>query len=73
LRDNVDVKTGLGFTVQDTGTQYDKYTTAKLGLDWKLNPNMTAGITYQGLWFNSGSAGGDYNDQRVLTSIVLQK
>jgi hypothetical protein len=73
LRENINLSAGAGFTVQDTGTQYDKSTTAKLGLDWKLNPNMTAGITYQGLWFNSGTAGNDYDDQRVLTSIVLQR
>ncbi len=73
IRDNVDVSAGVGYTVQDTGTQFDKTTTAKLGLDWKLNPNMTAGITYQGLWFNSATPNEDYDEQRVLTSIVLQR
>ncbi len=73
LRQNLDAKAGLGFSVQDSGTSIDNSTTAKLGLDWKLNPNMTASVNYQGLWFNSGSAAGDYNDQRVMTSIVLQR
>jgi hypothetical protein len=73
MRDYLDFNAGLGFTLQDTGTQFDKTTTAKLGLDWKLNPNMTAGVTYQGLWFKSGSASGDYNDQRLMTSIVLKR
>ena len=73
LRQNLDAKAGLGFSVQDSGTSIDTSTTAKLGLDWKLNPNMTAGVNYQGLWFKSGSATGDYNDQRVMTSIVLKR
>ncbi len=73
LRQNLDAKAGLGFSVQDSGTSIDHSTTAKLGLDWKLNPNMTAGVNYQGLWFNSGAASGDYNEQRVMTSIVLQR
>lgn len=73
LRQNLDAKAGLGFSVQDSGTSIDSSTTAKLGLDWKLNPNMTASINYQGLWFNSGAATGDYNDQRVMTSIVLKR
>ncbi len=72
LRDNLDAKAGLGFSVQDSGTSIDTSTTAKLGLDWKLNPNMTAGVSYQGLWFSSDAAG-DYNDQRVMTSIVLKR
>ena len=73
LRENLDLKAGLGFTLQDTGTEFDKSNTATLGLDWQMNPNMTAGITYQGLWVNSGASGGDYNDQRVMTSIILKR
>ena len=34
---------------------------------------MTAGVSYQGLWFSSDAAAGDYNDQRVMTSIVLKR
>ena len=73
LRQNLDAKAGLGYSVRDSGTSTDTSTTAKLGLDWKLNPNMTASVNYQGLWFNSGAASGDYNDQRVMTSIVLKR
>ena len=73
LRQNLDAKAGLGFSVQDSGTSIDNSTTAKLGLNWKLNPNMTASVSYQGLWFKSGAASGDYNDQRVMTSVVLKR
>lgn len=73
LRQNLDAKAGLGFSVQNSGISFDNSITAKLGLDWKLNPNMTASLNYQGLWFNSGAASGDYNDQRVMTSIVLKR
>jgi hypothetical protein len=73
LRDNLNLKAGLGFALQEAGGVYDKSTTATLGADWNLNPNMTAGITYQGLWFNSGTPASDYNDQRVMTSIVLKR
>ena len=73
LRENLDAKAGLSFSVQDSGTGIDHSTTAKLGLDWKLNPNITAGVNYQGLWFSSGSTSGDYNDQRVMSSIVLKR
>lgn len=73
LRENIDVLAGLGLTVQNSGTQYDLKTTTNLGVNWKVNPNMTAGLNYSGSWFNSGAANGDYNEQRVMTSIVLKR
>jgi hypothetical protein len=73
LRDNIDVQAGLGFTVQNSGSKYDLTNTANLGFNWQLNPIMTVGLNYQGTWFNAASAGGDYNEQRIMSSIILQR
>lgn len=73
LRENLDAKAGLGLTVQDTGLATTLSTTAKLGLEWQVNPVMSVGIGYQGLWFSSTAPNGNYDDQRVMTSIVLKR
>jgi len=75
LRENINLLAGAGFTLSDIGsaTTVNKNLTA--GFEWKLNPNMTAGVTYQGSWYDDGLAAGtgDYNEQRLMTSIVLRK
>lgn len=73
LRQNVDVLAGLGLTLANTGAGIDATETAKLGFNWTLNPNMVAGVTYTGTWFNSGSGGSNFNDQRIMTSFILRK
>jgi hypothetical protein len=72
LRDNLSVLGGTSLSLQNTGKSVDRTNTATLGLNWQVNPNMSAGVTYEGTWFTAGTGGGDYNDQRVMTNIILQ-
>ncbi len=73
LRDNVDLLAGASVGFENNGATTDLTSTVKLGMDWKVNPNMTAGVTYQGSWFTAGSSTGDYNEQRLMSSIVLKQ
>jgi hypothetical protein len=73
VRDNVDLLAGASLALQKASSNIDITSTAKLGLDWKVNPNMTAGLTYQGTWFAAGSGTGDYNEQRLMSSIILKQ
>ncbi len=73
LRENVDLLVGTSVALQNISNTTDRTTTAKLGLDWKVNPNMTAGITYQGTWFTAGSGTGNYDEQRLMSSIILKQ
>jgi hypothetical protein len=73
LRDNLTAQAGATLALQNTGTGVDVTSGMKLGLDWQLNPNMSAGITYQGTWFNGDAANSDYDEQRLMTSIVLKR
>jgi hypothetical protein len=73
LRDNLSVLAGTSLSVQDTGTGVDHTNIATLGLNWEVNPNMSAGVTYTGTWFADGNGNGDYNDQRVMTRIILKQ
>ena len=75
LRDNVNLLAGMGYSRSDTGTATTDTKTVRAGFEWALNPNMSAAVTYQGTWYDDGLAlgTGDYNEQRVLTSIVLKR
>ena len=75
IRDNVNLLAGVGFTRSDTGTATTMTKTATAGFEWALNPNMSAAVTYLGTWYDDGTAlgTGNYNDQRVSTSLVLKK
>jgi hypothetical protein len=75
MRDNVNLLAGVGFTRSDTGTTTTMTKTATAGFEWALNPNMSAAVTYLGTWYDDGTAlgTGNYNDQRVSTSLVLKK
>ena len=75
MRDNVNLLAGVGFTRSDTGTAITMTKTATAGFEWALNPNMSAAVTYLGTWYDDGTAlgTGNYNEQRVSTSLVLKK
>ena len=75
LRENINLLAGVGYTREDTGTAITSNKTVRAGFEWSLNPNMSAAITYQGTWYDDGLVlgTGDYNEQRVLTSIVLKR
>jgi hypothetical protein len=75
LRENVNLLAGIGLTRSDIGTAITTNKTATAGLEWAFNPNMSAAVIYQGTWFDDGSAGatGNYDEQRLTTSIVFKK
>jgi hypothetical protein len=73
VRENINLRAGTGVSVQDNGLSIDFTNTATLGLDWQVNPNMAAGVTYTGTWLNSGTPGASYDEQRLMTSIILKQ
>ena len=75
LRDNINLLAGIGYTRNDVGTAITNNKTVKAGFEWTLNPNMSVAFTYQGTWYDDGVTlgTGDYDEQRVMTSIVLRR
>jgi hypothetical protein len=73
LRENIDLLAGTTMSFQNNGLTTDLTNTVNLGLNWQVNPNMGAGITYTGTWLSSGTAGASYDEQRLMTSIILKK
>jgi hypothetical protein len=75
LRNNVNLLAGIGYTRSDIGSQTTSNKTVSAGFEWTLNPNMGAAVTYQGTWYDDGTAAGssNYNEQRLMTSIILKR
>jgi hypothetical protein len=73
LRENVNLAGGLGLEVEEGTSGTAKTVSSKLGLEWQLNPNLAWTASYDGTWFEAASSGGNYNDQRVMTGIVLRR
>lgn len=73
LRENVSLAGGLGLEVEEGAGGTAKTISSKLGLEWQLNPNLAWTASYDGTWFEAASSGGNYNDQRVTTGIVLRR
>ena len=75
MRDNINLLAGVGLTRRDIGTATTTLKTATAGIEWTFNPNMSAAMTYQGAWNDDGTLAGtnNYNEQRLMTSIILKK
>jgi hypothetical protein len=72
LRDNVDLTAGIGLTADKTSTGTDWTTNSRLGVSWLVNPYVTWTAGYEGTFFNGATAGSDYQEHRILTSIILK-
>jgi hypothetical protein len=73
LRDNVNLRGGVNTSLTNSVSSFTTTTTASIGADWQLNPNMAVSGTIQSTWFGSTVAGSNYDEQRVMTSLVLRK
>jgi hypothetical protein len=73
LRENVNLLGGLGLEFEKGSGGTDTTISPNLGIEWQLNPNLAWTAGYDGTWFGATSSGGNYNDQRVMTGIVLRQ
>ena len=73
LRDNLDVTGGLALSISDSEAGTSILTTATMGLAWDVNPYLTLAAGYQGTWVDGVTSAGDYNEQQVLTRIILKR
>jgi hypothetical protein len=73
LRENVNLLGGLGLEFEKVSSGTDTTISPNLGIEWQLNPNLAWTAGYDGTWFEAASSGGNYNDQRVTTGIVLRQ
>jgi hypothetical protein len=73
LRENVQAFAGLSAEITDA-TDTDFTFGTRAGVNWTFNPYLVWQATYEGTWFKSGASSNEnYNDQRLLTSIILRR
>lgn len=70
LRENLDARFSLGADIEDgeDGTDYTFATGA--GLEYKFNPMFSAAADYSGTFFRGSAAGDDWDDHRVIASLI---
>ncbi len=73
LRENVTMLAGAGLELTRESGQTDKTYTSNLGIDWQLNQALSWTASYDGTWFEPATSGDDYNEQRLMTGIVLRR
>ena len=73
LRDNVTLLGGAGLELDKVSGGTDRTIASKLGVEWQLNPNLAWTAGYDGTWFRSATSGGNYDEQRLSTGIVLRR
>ena len=73
LRENVTLLGGFGLEFEKFSGGTDTTLSPNLGIEWQLNPNLAWTAGYDGTWFEAAASGGNYNEQRLMTGIVLRR
>jgi hypothetical protein len=72
-RDNLDLIAGSTLSASKSNSGTDYTYDARAGLEWKLNPFVSWSAFYEGSWFDSAAAASDYDEQRLIASIILKR
>ncbi len=73
IRENLDVIGATTFSASKNNSGTDETYGARAGLEWKFNPLVSWSVFYDGTWFDGDTAASDYNEQRLITSIILKR
>jgi hypothetical protein len=73
LRDNLDLIGGLSGSVSEASSGTDVAVNTRAGLEWKFNPLLALSAAYEGAWLFADDASDDYDEQRVVASIIMRR
>ena len=73
LRENVNLLGGLGVELDKDSGGTDKTITPSLGVEWQLNPNLAWTAGYDGTWLRSATSGENFDEQRLMTGIIVRR
>ena len=73
LRENVTLLGGFGVEFEKFSGGTDTTLSSSIGVEWQLNPNLAWTAGYDGTWLEAADSGGNYNEQRLMTGIVLRR
>jgi hypothetical protein len=73
LRENVTLLGGFGVEFEKFSSGTDTTFSSNIGVEWQLNPNLAWTAGYEGTWLEAAESGENYNEQRLMTGIVLRR
>lgn len=73
LRENVILLSGFGVEFEKFSDGTDTTLSSNIGIEWQLNPYLAWTAGYDGTWLEAAVSGGNYNEQRLMTGIVLRR
>jgi hypothetical protein len=73
LRENLILLGGFGVEFEKFSGGTDTTLSPNLGVEWQLNHNLAWTAGYDGTWFEAAASGDSYNEQRLMTGIVLRR
>lgn len=73
LRENLTLLGGFGVEFEKFSGGTDTTLTSNLGFEWQLNPNLAWTAGYDGTWLETAASGENYNEQRLMTGIILRR
>ena len=73
LRENLTLLGGFGVEFEKFSGGTDTTLSPNLGVEWQLNQNLAWTAGYDGTWFEAAASGDSYNEQRLMTGIVLRR
>jgi len=73
LRDNLDVFGGVTGALSSQSSGQDLTLGTRTGLEWKMNPLFSWSAAYEGTYVFADTVGGDYDEHRLIASIILKR
>jgi len=73
LRENVVLLGGFGVEFEKFSDGTDTTLSSNVGVEWQLNPNLAWTAGYDGTWLEAAASGENYNEQRLMTGIILRR
>lgn len=73
VHDFVTATAGATLDIEDGAGDADLTYGLQAGVAWQINPYLALSGRAESIWFDSATAGEDYDDQRVIASIILRR
>ncbi|MFO1032910.1 MAG: outer membrane beta-barrel protein [Hyphomicrobiales bacterium] len=73
LRDNLDLSAGVTAEFSRSSGATDTSYGTRLAATWAFNPELAATLAYEGTYYRPFASSGDYDDHRLLASIILRR
>jgi hypothetical protein len=73
LRDDVNLLAGAGYSTTRAPGGTEDTMTSRLGVEWRMNPELAWTASYDGTWFKGATKNDDYNEQRLSVGLIMRR